>query len=322
MPRPLRPHLLKPPAEDSLTRWLHRTLPEELQLRMREEGFTKSLLNGLGAVGAAMLLVYQPSLLSTYNQIQQQSTEIKYGFHSAETLYQSKISYHPDRSDSNMCLFFVHGGAWGSGDPWMYAICAYNLAKALDCDFCFNIRYPLYPDANILEQKESVSRAISFLRNLYPRHEFIVAGHSSGANLCALSMLDNHYHVSTLLLFNGVYDIHKHYLWEASRGILHALLFTAKLLNLSPPGVHLISPMGGAASVSFDYCSPTLIASRKTASLFCFPSTILVHHADDNTVPFTSSKEFAEELTKKKARVYAFYPQVYDLIPLRHFYTW
>ena len=63
--------------------------------------------------------------------------------------------------------------------------------------------------------------------------------------------------------------------------------------------------------MSFDDCSPTLIVARKAASLFCFPTTILVHHADDNTVPFTSSKEFAQELKTKKARVFTFYPDVY-----------
>lgn len=87
-------------------------------------------------------------------------------------------------------------------------------------------------------------------------------------------------------------------------------IFIHNLLNVQNAGVHLISPMGGAASVSFDDCSPTLLTAMKTSSLDRFPVTILIHHVDDYTVPFTSSLEFATELKQKNAKVFTLFPTV------------
>lgn len=218
MTRHTRPPHAPASVENSLTRWLHRTLPQDLQLFLREKGYTRSLLNGLGAAAAALLVLSRPSVLKTFHLIRRDVSEIAYGSMPSETVQMMNIAYETERAPSNTCLLFVHGGAWGSGDPWLYAICAHNFAKALNCDLCFNVRYPLYPEANILQQRDSIIKALSFLRTLHPHHRLILAGHSSGSNICALAMLENPSLVNALILWNGVYDIHKHYLWEASRG--------------------------------------------------------------------------------------------------------
>ena len=67
--------------------------------------------------------------------------------------------------------------------------------------------------------------------------------------------------------------------------------------------------MGGAASISFEECSPIKILQR-IQTVLEFPPTVLVHHIDDTTVPFTSSVELEKELRNKDVLVTTLLPKV------------
>ena len=110
--------------------------------------------------------------------------------------------------------------------------------------------------------------------------EMVLCGHSSGANICALALLDNMdttpiseqpshpsanastkakdcsqthsaLNIGTFIGLAGVYDIGKHYLFESNRG------------------VQVISPMSSAACGRklFGLCSPTVVAQNMALKL-------------------------------------------------------
>lgn len=286
-----RPHLLQDSPEDGLARWIHYHTSHHAQERFRDNKGTKSLLDGLSYIGAALVSLNYRNVPARYLALKGITDEFSYGPHPSEVIYVQSLYEQAPKHHSKI-LVFVHGGAWGSGEPWMYSLCSYNLATCIGCDNAIIIKYPLYPESNLLGQVECIHNAICFISSLYPTATLILSGHSSGANLCALAVVSRSSPVAAMVLFNGVYDINKHYLWEKSRG------------------VHLISPMGAAAAGVFDACSPTVLLANSRNLLYSFPTTLLVHHVDDVTVPFTSSTSFAHELRRKGATPRLYLPQV------------
>lgn len=99
-------------------------------------------------------------------------------------------------------LFFVHGGAWGSGLPWMYRLVAYPFIKA---NFSVAIvGYRTYPDADVQEQVNDLEEAALKLYQERP-HLFkntskqssesewlgtFLSGHSSGAHIALLMIIE------------------------------------------------------------------------------------------------------------------------------------
>ncbi len=152
----------------------------------------------------------------------------------------------------------------------------------------------------------------------------MLVGHSSGANICALALLEFASAVTPKavpkvdLFFGlaGVYDIDKHYLFEANRG------------------VHLISPMAAAAGgVHHDFwrCSPTKLCQQILLTVSKGEETellqpvlrhlstrcVLIHGTEDSTVPHTSSEEFAEALISLGCDVHTDFIQVsYSFVEL------
>ena len=51
-------------------------------------------------------------------------------------------------------LIFVHGGAWGSGMPWMYLLVAVGMSKCINASTAIIIEYPVYPDSFICDQAD------------------------------------------------------------------------------------------------------------------------------------------------------------------------
>jgi acetyl esterase/lipase len=211
-----RPHLLVSPVEDTVALWLHKRFSEEAQLRFRNSGRTRLLLDGMNYLGAGALAATHMHLLRTYISLKQKIRSYKYGSSDDELVHILPVDEVVE--EVNKVLLFVHGGAWGSGHAWMYFLCALNIARAAGCSVCVVVSYPVFPNSDTLQQKTCVVRAIAFIFEMFPNREFLLSGHSSGANLCALAMLQDASHIDKLILFNGVYDIQKHYEWERSRG--------------------------------------------------------------------------------------------------------
>jgi acetyl esterase/lipase len=213
-------------------------------------------------------------------------------------------------------MVFVHGGAWGSGQPWHYRIMVDKLAQCVDADAGVVVQYPVFPHATIAEQATSVYDAVGFLRanavalRLPPRFRVVLAGHSSGANISALAILrgveEGQEVADGFVGLAGVYDVEKHYLFEATRGL------------------HEVSPMGAAAVCRdrFSLASPTKLVPMVDADKVRrhWPPTLLLHGQLDTTVPYTSSKEFAEALQNRRCRhVETAFPLQYSHVdPILH----
>ena len=77
---------------------------------------------------------------------------------------------------------------------YLRRLIADGLRRCLGMSKVISIGYPVFPDSNISEQAQSILSALMFLADdantdnvgLENISEYVIAGHSSGANICAL----------------------------------------------------------------------------------------------------------------------------------------
>jgi len=329
----IKPHGLADCPGDDTTRWLHEVLPLSFQASLRDSGAFRSINNSLAGFLGLTLAVTRPHLVAEFLSLGADLKSIQYG----PTVNDHTLQIFPLSSSTTTSngggggtLVFVHGGAWGSGKPWMYRLIAIGLGKRLGVSQVALVGYPVYPTANILEQRDALIEALQCIRALPSSSSpsssstslpspFILCGHSSGANICALALL--HFAswrsfklVDAFISLSGVFDVEKHYRFEEHRG------------------VHIISPMSAAAIDPEHYklCSPTLLAhelsapstssSSSSPSTFnlstYFPPTILLHGSTDNTVPLSSSIDFASALILHGVYVQTTYPAIGHVDPI------
>jgi len=182
---------------------------------------------------------------------------------------------------SGPVLFFVYGGAWNSGDRAMYSKVAL-FGQNVGFDVVV-LDYTLYPHEQTAEgQLEDVLEGIEWVFAHQEVTTMMIAGHSAGAHLASLaylagkrrgsSWLDR---VTGLLLLSGVYDIERHYEWEAGRG------------------VEAISCMGRFLE-PWRANSPRHQPTDQGLSLHDAPRTVVVHGDDDEVVPETQSFDLVD----------------------------
>ena len=210
------------------------------------------------------------------------------------------------------------GGAWGSGKPWMYRLCASpfleaGLAVAV-------VGYRTYPDGSVQDQVDDLESAAKAIATQYPHLTrkpndqsdkdwlgLTLMGHSSGAHIAMLMAVERiekcleknqDYHAADTLRFNnlvglsGVFSISHHFDYEAGRGVE----------EISP-----MKPACGFTRESFDHFSPAIrlksLLNKKSQKgnvdeiiYKLMPDTLLVHGCHDNIVPFFSTSEAAKIL--------------------------
>ena len=318
----LRPHGLDEASLDSYTRSMHKNISRSVQEGFRDGGHFKAISDHLVLLAAALMVPYYSRFLA----MGRQQRSFRYGdtfehsIHVIDLRPRSKAEAEAEVGGEARIVLFVHGGAWGSGKPWMYRLSAAGLAKCVDAEVVVLIQYKVFPHNHILEQRDDIMNAIDFikssnkwkpewLQNADGDVRLILSGHSSGANISALAifkaMEDGYRLVDDFIGLSGVFHLYKHYLWEKARG------------------VHLISPMRGAAEQAggFELCSPTRMLQSKyenaegrnedrrdgrnslTSQRNLLPEIFILHGVDDRTVPVSSSLEFATELTLKGIQV-------------------
>ena len=321
----LKPHGLAEESSAGVTRALHSLVPLSWQLGFRDMGIFGVVCDGLVTLSAVALPHHAPHFL----RLGSAQRSFRYGSnaqHSVHIIDLHDVYGSPEMPEPDDVLVFVHGGAWGSGKPWMYRITAAGLARnGLRARYVVLLEYPVYPVTSILQQRNCVCEAMRFIRSMQWRdqmHQYssassssslsssssspsssqslpsappvprlILAGHSSGANVCALALLhaarEGYRLADAFLGLSGVYDVGKHFEYERSRG------------------VHLISPMGGAAGWgrqgTFQECSPTVILQQwahdcSKLSAFFPECCLILHGTEDSTVPITSSMDFVKAL--------------------------
>jgi arylformamidase len=137
--------------------------------------------------------------------------------------------YRPERPRGPVILM-VHGGGWAHGDKAGRGVITNKMPHYRDAGIVFvSINYPMMPQANPLQQAQSVAKAVAYAQA--HAHEWggdarqlVLMGHSAGAHLVALigakpSMLAQNvaavvaldsaaYHVETIMRMPhlGLYD--------------------------------------------------------------------------------------------------------------------
>ena len=307
MPRRLpHPHLpAGPELGDRITRALGSTLTLETQNALRDGGGFRRIVDGLVTMSVPSLAVTNPLAAKTFMKLTRKMITIRYGKHEMQ-----KVELFMPRDSNSQCsglLFFVHGGAWGSGKPWMYRLVAppfleLNMAVAI-------VGYRTYPTADVRGQVEDLERAAATLyrerKGLFQERskgkcDVCLMGHSSGAHISLLMLVDrikrrhmnpkyshraDDFDFTSYIGLSGPYDIGHHFDYEAGRGVE----------ELSP-----MKPACGSTRHSFRQNSPASrlmsvladVDETKTGSIgHFFPPILLLHGIEDSTVPFTATSE-------------------------------
>jgi acetyl esterase/lipase len=218
-------------------------------------------------------------------------------------------------------IFFVHGGAWGSGQPWMYRLCA---PFFLEQGFLVAIvGYRTFPcvttvvhnldsagggvgDSQLCDIKSAwvslqgvMGQVLSANKDTEGWIGNVLIGHSSGAHVALLMLVDmigerlkldnvasGKIHPDFFVGLSGPYDICDHYDYEAGRGVE----------QLSP-----MKAICGGTRDNFSVASPVsrmlkLASSHHATVQECAPPILLVHGIEDSTVPFTATSDAARSL--------------------------
>lgn len=285
------------------------SLPIATQHQLRDLGIVK-YVNDFGAIlFASGLVVIHPSIIYKAFKAWRSTKCIELPGKRLQletsTLISSPSGIETGQALITNLVLFVHGGAWGGGKLWQYRLQAHGIAKLLKADQVALLKYPYYPDATILQQRDFVLEAVHFIHSdLFRRHlgfssaqtiRVTFVGHSSGANIGALALIDTLIQQSlyknppfySFIGLSGPYDLVKHYEREYERG------------------VHEISPMKGGAG-GYDRlweCSPNILmdkifveGKRRLSSDLQQPKVALLHGIEDEVVPVHSSQVFEESL--------------------------
>ena len=287
---------------------------------IRDSGIFPTLMNFMSLQHVVPILLKYPGALWWKFQLYRHHRHvIRYGHQSSSQhvdLYLPSTDQDQD-NDQHVegLIIFVHGGAWGSGSPAQYSIVAkpfltINWAVAI-------VGYRLYPEGDASTQIVDLELAISELARSYPHlfhnnNHVCLVGHSSGAHLCMLAMVErarrelelsrtlskhdlmvwkrNHQvPLNYMIGLSGPYNILNHYEFETQRGVE----------QISP-----MSPANGHSNNMFLRFSPAV----QFRNLVCqcrseeerhvlqkaFPPTTLIHGMNDETVPSSSTKVAAQ----------------------------
>ena len=193
--------------------------------------------------------------------------------------------YSPAEGEGHPVLIFVHGGSWKDYDKELFAPVAQKLLP--EGMVVVIPDYTLHPDADYEQMTREVAAAISWTLENAGRYggdpeRVIVSGHSAGAHLSALALLDPRFleglgHSSDEICgwigLSGPYDIQAEYDYWVEKG--------------STPEV-MAEVMGGQEN--FERASPV---SHVRPDL---PPLLIIHGDEDETVPAAISAEFHDAL--------------------------
>ena len=251
---------------------------------------------------------------------------IQYGPHEKQHI---DLFYPENNKDKSTAPYrglitFIHGGAWGSGHPWMYRLVApyflrQNFLVAI-------VGYRTYPCVRSVTMDVSTDGETSQLCDIQDAWEAlqtvreevekyshtkgyvgnVLMGHSSGAHIALLMLVDmvterqrgssndnstaspKKEYPDYFVGLAGPYDIGNHFDYEAMRG------------------VEQISPMKAICGGTRDNFSVVSPISRMMFNLTTTPAghttngqlppILLIHGVEDTTVPFTATADAARSL--------------------------
>ena len=189
--------------------------------------------------------------------------------------------YSPPSGTGHPVLFFVHGGSWKDYDKELFAPVA---MKLLPEEMVVVIPdYTLHPDAAYEQMAGEVAAALSWTLERINEYggdpaRVIVAGHSAGAHLAGLAVMDPRFlavyghsqaEICGFVGMSGVYDVQAEYDYWLAQG--------------SFPRV-IVEVMGGEDN--FRQASP--IHHLRPG----LPPVLLIHGENDETVPLSIATGF------------------------------
>ena len=193
--------------------------------------------------------------------------------------------YSPESGQGHPVLIFVHGGGWRSYDKELFAPVAMKLVP--EGLVVVIPGYTLHPDAGYEQMTHEVAAAVSWTLENIERYggdprRVVLAGHSAGAHLSALALMDARFlpaygHAATELCgwvgMSGVYDVGAEDDFWLAQGV------TAEVME---------EVMGGQAN--FELASPIHYVRSG------LPPLLLIHGEQDETVPVGISEDFHRAL--------------------------
>lgn len=283
---------------------------------LRDSGTLRSIMDFLVTIGTPSLALDNPSIVPTFLQLTKECMHIPYGSHALQGI----DMYLPKQEEAPKgMIFFVHGGAWGSGLPWMYRLCAQPfLEKGMAVAI---VGYRTFPDGDIQDQVGDLEMASKELAHRYPdlcqqvtELGVVGMGHSSGAHIL-MQMVVNRLQrkikkpttssgatsdtstpkaaemiMDAFVGLSAPYEIASHYEFETLRGVE----------EMSP----MKAACGNDQERLSDY-SPVLQlfqnlmqlpkAEQELANQHC-PRMAMIHGIQDDTVPFTATQQAAKLL--------------------------
>ncbi|MGD8738627.1 MAG: alpha/beta hydrolase [Anaerolineae bacterium] len=200
--------------------------------------------------------------------------------------------YSPAEGSGHPVLFFVHGGGWKDYDKKLFAPVAQKLLPAGMVVVIPD--YTLYPGAGYEQMADEVAAALSWTLDHIQEYggdpqRVVVAGHSAGGHLGGLAVMDPRYlaayghqgsQVCGLIGMSGVYNVQAEYDHWLQRG--------------TTPEV-ILGVMGGLEN--FERASPIHYVRPD------LPAVLVLHGAQDETVPVSIGIEFEQALRAAGAPV-------------------
>jgi len=203
------PHLLDHPPVfgDRVSRYISTIIPTSLLNHWRDSGAVRSYLHTQVRIIVPSLALFSPVLTSKFLNLSKKRIRIPYGDrHPSQfidmflpttdaTTNKQQQQQQQQQQQPRGLIFFVHGGAWGSGMPWMYRLIALpflkiNIAVAI-------VGYRTYPAGDCNTQVYDLEQAACELAKRYPQiccqsTEFgvCVLGHSSGSHITLLMLVE------------------------------------------------------------------------------------------------------------------------------------
>ena len=312
LPRRLpHPHLpAGPELGDRMTRALGSTLSLERQNALRDGGGFRRIVDTLITLSVPGMAVGNPKVAQKFMDLTNNNmTTLRYGRHPMQKI-DLLLPSSTGRPLGGL-LFFVHGGAWGSGLPWMYRLVAAPFLEALNMAVAI-VGYRTFPDADVPGQVQDLERAADLLyrerRDLFDasqsrnaKRKVCLMGHSSGAHVGLLMLVNrierqvtkekhgNGFDFTSYVGLSGPFDINHHFDYEAGRGVEElspmkpACGSTREAFRDNSPAPRLLSIFSRIS----DESSPVGMLGQY------LPPCLLVHGIEDSTVPFTATSEAA-----------------------------
>lgn len=203
--------------------------------------------------------------------------------------------YSPGSGADHPVLVFVHGGAWSKYHKELFSPVAMRLLP--EGIVVVIPDHTLYPDARYERMTREVAAALSWTLEIVGEYggdprRVVVAGHSSGAHLAGLAVMDPRFlrayghasdEVSGMLGLGGGYDVPAQYAFER-----------AKDSEETPLMRTMVGVMGGKRN--FSEASPIRHVDSD------LPPVLLIHGDEDRTVPVSQSEDLHAALQEAGAR--------------------